>query len=213
MLHRNRKKHRLRHRKLLLLVLTVLLFFEFRLQSVCSSVTETQAQSMAVELINQSICEILSEMNISAENLEELTLGKDNRIAAVNLNTVLSNQLKSAVTLRIQQAISNIHNRQIDIPLGLILGGEWFSQLGPTIPVWISLSGHVESDFDSSFESGGINQTVHRLAMKVKCDIRIILPLGSAATSVETSVLIGETVIVGETPNALLPSGNARTNT
>ena len=78
-----------------------------------------------------------------------------------------------------------------------MISGELFSGLGPSLPVFISLSGNVKSDFESTFEAGGLNQTVHRLSLHISAEINIIMPLNSVSTTVETSVLISETVIAG----------------
>lgn len=66
------------------------------------------------------------------------------------------------------------------------------------------MTGSVESDFKSSFESGGINQTVHTLYVTVRADVSVIMPFGSFPETVETSVLAGETVIVGAAPSGMI---------
>ena len=50
------------------------------------------------------------------------------------------------------------------------------------------------------FESAGINQTVHKLSLRINADIRILTPSGTITEKITTSVLIGETVIVGNVP-------------
>lgn len=66
--------------------------------------------------------------------------------------------------------------------------------------MYISLSGTVETNFSAVLESGGINQTVHRLSVEITADINVVTPLYSCKESVSTSVLVGETLIVGKTP-------------
>ena len=90
--------------------------------------------------------------------------------------------------------------------MGLIFGWDIVIGSEPSVPIYISLSGNVQSDFEGSFEEGGVNQTVHKLSMKVSADIKIIMPMGSSSAKVETSVLIGETVIVGDVPSVSIYS-------
>lgn len=198
-----RKKRRLRFFILLLLV-SVIFFIEIRLKPVTASVAEIQAQALATEIINQSVYDILEETGVTSEDLETITYSSGNGVTSVTSDTVLANKIKNAVTLRIQENISGINNRRIDIPLGTILGGELLSGIGPSIPVFISLSGTVKSDFESSFESGGFNQTVHKLSLRISADITIVMPLNSVSTSTETTVLITETIISGAVPSSML---------
>lgn len=199
-----RKKNRRKRRKLpliiIILVLTVL-FFEVRLKPITEAVSEIQAQALATEIINKSVLDIIDETGLTTEELESISYSPDGRVASVSTNTVTTNRLKNAVTLRIQESISGITNHRVNIPLGTIIGGEIISGTGPSVPLFISLSGNVSSDFESSFEQGGMNQTVHSLSLNVSADINIIMPLSSVSTTVETSVLIGETVIVGSVPS------------
>ncbi len=127
-------------------------------------------------------------------------------MTAIAANTVNTNRLKNDITLRIQESLSGISNHRVDVSLGTIIGGELLSGLEPSIPIWLSLSGNVSSDFDSSFEQGGVNQTVHRLSLAITADVTIVMPLKSVTTTVQTSVLIGETVIVGHVPSGMLLS-------
>ncbi len=69
---------------------------------------------------------------------------------------------------------------------------------GPDIPLHISMSGSTETDFVSEFESGGINQTVHKLSLTITTDMTVLVPPVSENTSVTTTVVIAETIIVGE---------------
>lgn len=203
LIKRTRKKSRLFIVLLLFLVLTAAVF-ELRLKPVTASVAEIQAQALATELINKSVTEVFEETGITSEDLETVTYSSDNGVTSLNSDTVLTNKIKNAVTLRIQKNLSNITNHRIDIPMGTLIGGEIFSGLGPSVPVFISLSGNVKSDFDSVFESGGLNQTVHRLSLRITAEINIIMPLNPVSTVVETSVLISETVIVGGVPSNML---------
>ncbi len=185
-------------------LLLTALFFELRLKPVTEAVAVTQAQAMATELMSASVSEVLTEWNVTSEQLETVTYGKSNAVTSIQSDAVLNNRLKEEITLRIQQKLSGINNHRIDVPLGTMIGGELLSGLGPSFPVFISLSGNVRTDFESSFEQGGMNQTVHKLSLHILAQVDIIMPSDTVCATAETSVLLGETVIVGEVPSGML---------
>lgn len=189
---------------LLIILIITFIFLEIRLKPVIRSVASIQAQSFATLTINETVTNILDEMNIDEEELETVTASSDGTITSISTNTIITNRLKNLITSRTQEALSNIQSKRIDVPIGTIIGGELFNGVGPGLPVYISMSGTVNSDFEEKFESGGINQTVHKLSVKISAEINIIMPMTSCTEKVETTVLVGETVIVGETPNGLL---------
>ena len=83
---------------------------------------------------------------------------------------------------------------------GINLGG-WLSQCRDKYNEEHYGSFITEADIESSFKSGGINQTVHSVSMRVKTTVNIILPCGLTSVSLETAVPVTETVIVGNVPD------------
>ncbi len=73
---------------------------------------------------------------------------------------------------------------------------------GPMVKLRISTIGNVETDLRSEFSSQGINQTLHRVYLFVKCEINILTPFESITTNITNQVLLAENVIVGHIPNS-----------
>ena len=180
----------------------IIVFIRWRVRPVISSVASVQAKSFAVSAINKAAADILSENSIP--ELETVTSDKSGSLRSVTTNTAAANELKHKITLRAQEEIGKLNHQKVDIPAGLILGGELFGAVGPDIPVYISLSGNTDSDFEESFESGGINQTVHKLSLRINVQLCVLTPSGSIDENATTSVLIGETVIIGNTPQGII---------
>ncbi len=183
---------------LLIFIAAAFCFVEWRIAPVVQSVAAVQGKAFAVEAINQAAADVLEENHFGESEI--VTTDADGTLCSVITDTASANRLKHTITLRAQQAITNLRQQRMDIPFGMVLGGELIGASGPDIPVYITLSGTTESDFDESFHSGGINQTVHQLSLNIHADLRILTPSGTISETVSTSVLIAETVIVGKTP-------------
>lgn len=190
------------------LIISAIMFLELRICPIVRQTAGIQSKALAVLAINQTVNDIIEEMNITCEELETVSADENGRVTSISTNTVNTNKLKNIITVRVQEQIGNIKNREIDIPLGTIIGGEIFSGQGVEIPVYISMTGNVESDFESEFESGGINQTVHKLSVRISADITVIIPFSTVNETVCTTVLIGETLIVGTTPSGMIVRDN-----
>ena len=72
---------------------------------------------------------------------------------------------------------------------------------GPGIKIRISSIGNVETDLKSEFTAQGINQTLHRVYLQVKCNVNILTPFDNIAREITNQVLLIENVIVGNIPN------------
>lgn len=72
---------------------------------------------------------------------------------------------------------------------------------GPGIKITISSIGNVETDLKSEFTAQGINQTLHRVYLQVKCEVSILTPFEDISREITNQVLLAESVIVGKIPN------------
>ena len=61
--------------------------------------------------------------------------------------------------------------------------------------------GNVETDLRSEFIAQGINQTLHRVYLQIKCEVKILTPFNLITQSIDNQVLLLENVIVGHVPN------------
>ena len=61
--------------------------------------------------------------------------------------------------------------------------------------------GNVETDLVSQFSQAGINQTLHRIYLNVRCTVTILTPFDTINQEISNQVMLAEAVIIGEVPN------------
>ena len=61
--------------------------------------------------------------------------------------------------------------------------------------------GTVETDLRTEFVEAGINQTLHRIYLEVKCNVNILTPYHTIKETIINQVLLVEGVIVGNIPD------------
>jgi len=83
---------------------------------------------------------------------------------------------------------------------GSFTGFKLLAGRGPKVKIQISPIGNVETDLRSEFKSQGINQTLHRVYLEVKCKINILTPFQDIEKEITNQVLLVENVIVGHIP-------------
>ena len=62
--------------------------------------------------------------------------------------------------------------------------------------------GSVETDLRTEFREAGINQTLHRIYLEVKCHVTILTPYDTITETIVNQVLLVEGVIIGNIPDA-----------
>ena len=181
----------------------LILLFNSQIKPVIESVTANEAKIRSIGTINGAVIDELNREGISYDNLITVERGTDGNVLSITTNMVKMNELKAKMISNIQTKLGDDTYTTVGVPLGTLIGGEIFHGRGPKIPLRASLSGNVSADFDSTFESAGINQTKHQIYLDVKTSVYSFLPGFKTTTDVETNVLVAETVIVGAVPQLI----------
>lgn len=84
---------------------------------------------------------------------------------------------------------------------GSFTGFKMLAGRGPGVKIRISSVGDVETDLKSEFSAQGINQTLHRVYLQVKCEVNILTPFDNISREITNQVLLMENVIVGNIPS------------
>ena len=171
-----------------------------QMRPLIKSVVFSQAQTVSTNVINQVVADELSRLDIDYSDIIDIQKDADGKILAVSTDMKKVNSLKSLMTLSIQDKISAMEVQKTKIPLGTFTGTEILNGRGPKIPIDVSMSGSVIMDFKSEFVSAGINQTKHKLYLEVNSEVLAFIPGYPVNTVVKTSILLAETIIVGEVP-------------
>ena len=61
--------------------------------------------------------------------------------------------------------------------------------------------GTVETDLRTEFVEAGINQTLHRIYLEVRCNVNILTPYDTISETVINQILLTEGVIIGNIPD------------
>lgn len=198
------RRRRFRVAALLCAGLLLFLVLNSHLQPLIASYGLTQAKLVGTQAVNDAVTAVLEREGVRYTDLMRVEKDSQGSIVSVEADTVKINALKASVTTEILTQLKKHQNMTVRIPTGTLLNGDLLTGRGPRIPVKISLSGAAATQMSSYFESAGINQTSHRLVMDITVTLYAAIPGNDAATTLETSFIIAETVLVGKVPDTFL---------
>ncbi len=178
-------------------------YFEYRVSLFMENYSEVKAKQMMSELISDTVNEKIAQLHLSCEDLTALSYSANGEIQQVNTDVMSLNKLKNEVTSAIAKDLDDEYVYYVDIPLGSFFDSEFLSGSGRKLRFNNSVTGDVRTDFRSEFETGGINQTVHRLYIDITGELIVIACGSKEPFEFTDSVLVGETVIVGNVPSTL----------
>lgn len=202
-------KHKIRNRVLLIITIIMMNFtifiyiFDRTLMPTVMAVADAEMRAKATEIVNTAI---INEYTKQFNYDEIIRVDKDSQgnIVMLKADTLKMNKIACDVALVSQKELMKLGEIGIKIPIGYITRNNILSYYGPSITIKMQPIGLVETKYSSEFESAGINQTRHKIYVKLKTTVRVIIPLRSNDIEVANEIPIAETIIVGKTPNTAI---------
>ncbi len=151
-------------------------------------------------MINECVAGYLQENNIAYTDLITVSLNDKKEVTAVGTNTIAVNKLKTDITNAIANELKDSRGEKIRVSLGNLFDSYILDYIGIEFQVKLTDYGFIETDILSSFKSSGINQTIHRINLKIKVEINVNIGTLYQTETVETEILLAETVLLGNVP-------------
>ena len=182
------------------LIAAVYFFADTRMAPIVNTLALSRAQNLATVIINDTVAEMLSDNKNDFSELIIEEYDDSGKIAALSVNSVGMNRLKSLISVHITKAIGEIEESKINIALGTLTGSSFLTGRGPKITLNVHISCSCSIEVRNSFEYTGINQTVHKVMLDVKTDVYVLSVGNTLSSQVFTSIPVSETVIIGQIP-------------
>lgn len=203
-------KKRRPYRKIAILGLVLLiaggmyLFFDHRIRPTLFTIAEVEVTQMAVEAMNKVVREETARQDIGYQDFIVVERDFNGRVAIMQANTVRINQFAANITLDVQKELQGLQVKPVSVPLGQMLGGYWFADLGPKFIVRIHPMGTVNVNVIDEFEQAGINQTRHKIYLTFETMVKVVIPISSGQMTIATKIPVAESIIVGDVPEAVI---------
>ena len=156
------------------------------------------SNNIANEVVNSAVDDVFVKEEY--QSLAQIMENSSENIKAIETDTAKINRLKSAIIQSMQKNIDLHKSDTVYVPLGSCSNLYFLAGLGPKVPIRIYPVSIVNADFKESFDSVGINQVKHKLYLDVSMKMSFVGMMFAQSDTVETSVLLNETIIVGDTP-------------
>lgn len=187
----------------LLLLVEGLLLLERNIRPAILAAAVMECDGIATRAINRIL---LEEVVPTVDYRELIITEKDEsgQVVVARINTAEMNRIMALTTVATGDAVTDISERVIEIPLGKITDSYILASRGPKIPVRLKPMGRVNTVLHDSFEDAGINQTRHKIYMEVITEVQIIVPLIDQSIEVFTTVPLADTIYIGKVPDTVV---------
>ena len=178
----------------------MIIFFDKRVLPSVIEISKIMAKTQTLNIINKKSMEILND-EFKYDEMVKIQKDNEGNINLIQADTVKLNYIAARLSNECNEALNDMNETTVEVPLGWTSNRSVFYRLGPKIKMRIEPIGNITTNYESKFESAGINQTRHKIYINVTAQIRMKLPISSDEITVETQVPVSDTIIVGKIPD------------
>ena len=205
MLYKQKPKRTKAKRIIVVAIIFALLFlgvrsFEHKAAVFSKSYLPSFARRVTTEAVSGAVEKELQNYNIEYGDLVKISRSDDGTVKSVEGNTYAMNRLKAKVIRAAQDELVKIRHSAMYIPLGAFTGLTLISNYGPDIRMTYCLTGSIDARFQSSFESAGVNQTIHHIRLIVTSKIVTASVDYDKELTFDTDYEVAQSVIIGQIP-------------
>lgn len=187
---------------ILSLALSLLILFEVGVKRQLTSLITEELRRLSEVAVIDAVDTLLDEDPHLFDHLITLhdTAGA---VQAITTDPASINRIKTSISRLAQQNLdSSCRSDGVEVPLGGLTGLVLLADTGPRIHLRVDSRQTVRCAFKSTFESAGINQTLHHILLNAHTEITVYNPYRIGGTiECDTSFEIAQTVIVGSVPS------------
>lgn len=191
---------------------------------------ELETRKLSNIIINRALTKQLAS-GIDIENLFNIIQNKDGEIQTVDFNAAIVNKVLNTTTSIIQINLKAIQEGRVDfaelpedinadfdkeklkrgivyeIPIGVVTGNAFLSNLGPKIPVKLNIIGDVMSNIRTQIQAYGINNALIEVFVHIEITEQVNIPLMSKRVTVSSDIPIAVKLIQGKVPTYFSNNG------
>lgn len=185
------------------ILLTVL--FEFYIKPLQDKLMENRAKVLVEARISKIADDVIKSHEYDYDKLLIKTESKSKIVTSLSVNTQAVNKLQNEFSNVFQNKMDDLITQEFSVPVGDLIGLTMLSSRGPRINFTYDMTGSVDVQLKSEFDTSGINQTIHRVTMVVDAEVVFVSQSYMENMNIRNEFAVSETVIVGDTPDYLYP--------
>lgn len=162
----------------------------------------------SINTINEVVKEEV--LNYDIQNIVYITKNEDNDIQLIDydikkVNTLLSNIIENIISklsvLDIDEEKIKYNNGFIyEVPIGVIFDNIFISNIGPKIPIKITLTKDITANILTSIKEYGINNALLVISINISINEKVIIPFITKDVNISLDIPISIKLIQGNIP-------------
>lgn len=188
---------------ILILTVFVIYFYSKKISPVLIKYAQIEGKKVAIDIISTGVSDDISSY-LEDNNLYVIEKDNNGNIEMIDYDSNVVNKILSISSKKVIKNFEKIDSNCIKkLPMGVITNNVFFENLGPKIPVKISLDGNVLTSLKTKVKEYGLNSALIEVYIRIEANIDIIIPFSSKKIVVVNEVPISIKITKGNVSSIL----------
>ena len=156
----------------------------------------------AEKMIYSTALAKLRELRPQYSSFVKISRTDNGSVTTLETDTNSISIVASEISLSVIEHLGEIEEQEFSIHSGTLTGKSFLAGRGPKVKFRIETGGRLTSDIESTFQSAGINQTLHSISLKMNITVTVFVPGFITSGSADVTLPLAQTVIVGVVPES-----------
>ena len=204
---------------IIIFIILLIKVFDEKATPIIKNYANVQTKRIGIEILRSVATKEVNKV-IKSNELFKITKDNTGKIESIDFDTTVVNEALIAASKNVRSRLKEIEKGKnlpmelsegngkdgviFYVPIGIILGNSFLSDIGPRIPVRIKYSGNVGLDVKTRVKEYGINSALIEIYIYIEVTQRTILPFSSNDVKLHSEIPIVMKVIKGDLPNYLV---------
>lgn len=187
----------------IILVLSIItVITDIKMRPIIKMVGGDALKNSLSNVLDGAINDIVDDLGIKYSSMVDIQKDEEGKIIAITLNATYINAYKTEIADKCSDRLSQFNEATVKVPIGSLFDIAIFNGKGFMVESNATIYGFAVTDVISEFESAGINQTRHIIYLEVKASAHAYMGLCYLNETVDETIILVETIIVGEVPES-----------
>ena len=204
---------------IIIFIILLIKVFDKKATPIIKNYANVQTKRIGIEILRSVATKEVNKV-IKSNELFKITKDNTGKIESIDFDTTVVNEALIVASKNVRSRLKEIEKGKnlpmelsegngkdgviFYVPIGIILGNSFLSDIGPKIPVKIKYSGNVGLDVKTRVKEYGINSALIEIYIYIEVTQRTILPFSSNDVKLHSEIPIVMKVIKGDMPNYLV---------
>lgn len=191
-----------------ILIISILLLYCYdrKISKTLIKYAKIESKKVGIDIISNGVSDEVVKV---LDKNDIFTLDKDNNgnIELIHYNTKVVNEILSLTSKVVMNNFKEIKKRKDGIvtyiPIGIVSNNIFLENLGPKVPVKLSLVGNVLTSLKTNVKNYGINSALVEISVRIEANVEILIPLKTGEIKIVNEVPVSIKLIEGNVSSFL----------